>query len=135
MEDKWLPYAWMVTILVGLFIVSLAAVTIISWTKVPEGKIELQRRLVAAGSIVRLTTILLIVGSILVLRLRHDIEGEAAMAALSAIAGYVLGNERAARASATDHKDMTRPTSSGSLVADAGAPTSRPSSAPPGASR
>lgn len=81
-----------------------AAVMIISRIKSPEKTAEATLYLIKAGSIIRLVTIMSIVFAVSVLCALGPIKGDAAVATLSAIAGYVLGNERAARIDRREEK-------------------------------
>ena len=96
-DPRLIPLAWMGTAIVVTTIAAVAAVMIISRIKAPEKTAEATLYLIKAGSIIRLVTITSIVVAVSVLCALGPIKGDAAVATLSAIAGYVLGNERANR--------------------------------------
>jgi cobalamin biosynthesis protein CbiG len=98
MNEPLVPLAWMATGIIVTTIISGAAVAIVGRLKAPEAFTADLRQLIAAGSIIRLATILSIVAVLAALCALDKIKGDATVAALSAIAGYVLGGERAARA-------------------------------------
>jgi hypothetical protein len=98
MNDLLIPLEWFGAGVAATLIIAAAAVVIIGHVKAPEASAEVLRQLIAHGSIIRLTTILTIVISFVSLCAMGKIEGDATATALSAIAGYVLGGERASRA-------------------------------------
>jgi uncharacterized membrane protein YedE/YeeE len=95
---RYVQFAWMGTAIIVAIVLAAAAVTIVSQKNTPpQIRAEIALQLIKAGSIVRLVTIMAIVIAVSLLCAFGQIKGEAAVATLSAIAGYVLGSERAAR--------------------------------------
>jgi hypothetical protein len=96
LDERWI--ALMGTSIVIVFIIAIAAIAIVSQIKAPAQTAQSILYLIRAGSIIRLVTIMAIVAAVSILCALGKIQGEAAIAILSSIAGYVLGNEKAARA-------------------------------------
>ena len=69
-------------------------VGVIGMIKMPAETLKFMEELVKSGSLIRLATILGIVAAIVILCVVGNISGEASVAALSGIAGYVLGGEK-----------------------------------------
>lgn len=85
--------AFFVTTATGVVGVATAMVGIVGLLKAPEATAEVMLTMVQSGSVIRLGTAIVIVLAIFGLTLTDKISGEAAVAALSGIAGYLLGGQ------------------------------------------
>ena len=98
--------AKLAAVVAGVSAVAAAAVSIVALFRAPDAVAASVRVLVGAGSIIRLITILSIVAALVTLGCLGMVLGDAVVAALSGIAGYVLGGERLARQ--REREDRTR---------------------------
>jgi hypothetical protein len=80
--------------LMGLVIIALGGIGIAGFLKAPETFSNVVFALIQSGSLIRMATALVIVSGIVGLRVLDKVSGEAAIAALSGIAGYILGGVR-----------------------------------------
>jgi|SRR5580704_1307003 hypothetical protein len=81
-------------IVFGILFVAAAIVATTLVLKDPTATVRMLLGLTQTGSIIRGATALVIVLAIVALRLLDKISGDATIATLSAIAGYVLGSEK-----------------------------------------
>jgi hypothetical protein len=95
--------AKLVAIVAGISAVAVAAVSIVALLRAPDAVTDSVKALVGAGSIIRLITILAIVAALVILGCLGMVSGDAVVAALSGIAGYVLGGERLTPSRREDH--------------------------------
>lgn len=75
----------------AISVIAAAAVGMVAMNNHAVATAEVLNRLVQAGSIIRLTTILAIVAALVTLSVLGKVPSDAAVAALSGIAGFVLG--------------------------------------------
>jgi hypothetical protein len=88
-----IPIAWLLAAVLATAIIATATVVIVVTIKAPQ---IIARWPVLPGSIIRLSTIVAIIFVLVLLCADGKVSGEATVATLSAIAGYVLGSERRA---------------------------------------
>jgi hypothetical protein len=82
------------TIAIGILALASVIVGSVTFLKAPETAANVVQALIKSGSLIRMATALVNVAAIFGLRLQDLITGDAAIAALSGIAGYVLGSEK-----------------------------------------
>jgi hypothetical protein len=92
--DALIAIARLSAILMGIVIISGAAISIAGLMRAPEAFSKVIFALIQSGSLIRMATALVIVAAIVGLRVLDKVSGEASIAALSGIAGYVLGGVR-----------------------------------------
>jgi len=95
------------TILVGIIVAGAVIVGVVSLFKAPEPTTKIFSALVQSDSVLRMATALIIVLAVFGLRLLDKISGEATVATLSGIAGYLLGH-RTAEKKASDGRSSPR---------------------------
>lgn len=89
-----MAFAWPAALLILGISLAIAAVLIIAFVRTPEAIIaDIAQSLSRAGAFRQIVALLIIVPAIVSLSMAGKVEGAAAIAALSAIAGYVLGSQ------------------------------------------
>src|SRR5262249_49282928 len=96
-QQMWTEIVRYVLIFSGSCILGAVVLAIVGALKAPHVTAEVLQGLIRARTLVRIATILSIIGCVFVLALTKKITGEAAIATLSGIAGYVLGREQQLR--------------------------------------
>jgi hypothetical protein len=92
--DALIQIARLAAIILGIVIVVGGAIAIVGAIKAPELAAKVLLAIIHAGSAIRMATVLVIVAAIVGLRVLDKISAEAAIGALSGIAGYILGGAR-----------------------------------------